>query len=379
MTGSVNGNAGGRWRRRAALAGWGLLVLAVAWASGRRVAEGSGAVTRAYDVRDLLVDPPNFDNAPQLGLRGGSAAAAASKPTPTTQPTATDRAGELAALIRRTIDPATWERRPHEVTALAGQLVVTQTPEVHGRVAEFLRTLREARQVMVTVSAKLITVDESILGRLPSPARERLLAEALPDTGASSAATTAPALTSADDVAALMEVVRSGRGAGATVVTAPQVTVFSGQRAYVVVSNQRAYVRGFTATSRPAGQWAVAPDIGVVDAGAVFDVRAAASADRTSVTLDLRQQVSEVTSMDTTAPTTGPTTGPAGMTIAVEQPSVGVRTFRTAVTIPAGRTVIVTGFSTESRSGKTRTFLLVTPRVAAPPASADEHVFPKPR
>lgn len=375
MTASGDGS-GNPWRRRAALAGWGLLVFAIAWASGRRVAEGPAAVTRVYDVRDLLVEVPDFDNAPQLGFRGsgGGTGKPVSRPTPTTQPTTDARAVELAALVRRSIDPDTWEARPRAVTPLAGQLVVTQTPDVHARVAEFLREMREARQVTVTIAAKLITVDESILRRLPSPTRERLLAEPPAGVGGSATATTGPAPASAEDVAAIMDAVRSGRGAGTSVLTAPQVTLFSGQRAYVMVSNQRAYVADFTATSQPSGQWTVASKTAIVEGGALFDVRAAASADRTSVTLDLRQQVSNVLAMDTTA-----TTGPTGMTIPIQRPSVDLRTLHTALTIPNRRTAIVSAFSTTASSGTTRTFLLVTPTIAAPPASAEDRVFPKPR
>ena len=75
-----------------------------------------------------------------------------------------------------------------------------------------------------------------------------------------------------------------------TLVTAPRLTLFNGQRAYVLVSRQTAYVSDLQPV---VAQQAVAfnPTIGLVQSGVLLDVQATVSSDRKYVTLTLRPQL----------------------------------------------------------------------------------------
>jgi hypothetical protein len=353
-----------------------VLVFAVAWWTGRRAAGPPGPQTRAYDVRDLLVEVSDFDNAPRLGLWRTNA-----PPTPATAPARTldGRMGELIRLVRTSVAADSWERRPLAITPLAGQLVVTQTPEVHARIAELFRGLREARSVQVTVEARFVTADEAAIRRLPGALRARLA----PGPSADAPADATP-LTD-EEVTALTDALRAD--AGTTWFTAPRVTLFSGQRAYVVVSRQRTYSAGVTATRGADGRVTFSPDRGVLEAGAVLDVRATAGADRKSVTLELRPQLATEAGMESQRlPLV-----PGGAPVLFQWPTVDIRALQTTVNVPDRRTLLVSGFGTARLTTGTtapttapaaaqRTFLLVRPTISAPPApDRDQGVFPKPR
>ena len=65
--------------------------------------------TQVYDIRDLINDIPDFDDAPSMAL---SASAAATRPAPTTKsalPLSRQQAVQhVIVLIRETIDPDSW-------------------------------------------------------------------------------------------------------------------------------------------------------------------------------------------------------------------------------------------------------------------------------
>ena len=87
-------------------------------------------VVRAYDIRDLIADAPKG---------------------------ADDRAGRMRAsvaedvinLIEETVASDSWGRsrgKPGFIIEMAGRIVVTQTEENHGQIAEVLEQLREYRR-----------------------------------------------------------------------------------------------------------------------------------------------------------------------------------------------------------------------------------------
>src|SRR5205814_146177 len=78
-----------------------------------------------------------------------------------------------------------------------------------------------------------------------------------------------------------------------SIVTAPRVTLFNGQRAWVLIARQRAYISDLTPV---VGNGVVSfdPTIDVVNSGVLLDVQATVSADRKYVTLTLRPQLAEL-------------------------------------------------------------------------------------
>jgi general secretion pathway protein D len=136
-----------------------------------------------------------------------------------------------------------------------------------------------------------------------------------------------------------------------TLLTAPRVTLFNGQRAYVLVATQRAYVSSLDAVV--GNNTALfEPEIDVVSSGVVLDVQATVSADRKYVTLTLRPQLAQLLNLftfefqqGTTAAAT-PINGfvtsaaPSGL---VQQPEIQITEVRTTVSVPDGGTLLLGG------------------------------------
>lgn len=92
----------------------------------RRVVRGedaAGAVTRVYDVRDLVTRAEKFQRS---GAPSGS----------------TER---ITGLIRGNIDPQSWNTPGNEILELGGQLVITQSAPNQEHVARLLGKLRQVR------------------------------------------------------------------------------------------------------------------------------------------------------------------------------------------------------------------------------------------
>ncbi|KKK76259.1 hypothetical protein LCGC14_2865470, partial [marine sediment metagenome] len=75
--------------------------------------------------------------------------------------------------------------------------------------------------------------------------------------------------------------------------TAPRLTLFNGQRAYVSIADQQAYVAELEPVVGDNAQ-TFRPIVNIISTGTVLDVEGTVSADRRYVTLTLRPQVSEI-------------------------------------------------------------------------------------
>jgi type II secretory pathway component GspD/PulD (secretin) len=136
-----------------------------------------------------------------------------------------------------------------------------------------------------------------------------------------------------------------------TEVTAPRVTLFNGQRAYVLVATQQAYVSNLT-PSVGTGVSAFTPTISIVETGVVLDVQATVSEDRKYVTLTLRPQLSNLLSLASFAFQTGGAntnvvngiiTQNAGLTATIQEPEIQIDEVRTTVSVPDGGTLLLGG------------------------------------
>jgi hypothetical protein len=192
-----------------------LLVFMVAWFTGRQAGVSTSNVTRVYDVRELLVAVPDFDNPPTIGLGGGFRTAAA--PPPATSPSIEQRTADLISLIESYVDRGSWSAPGRAITVMGkGRLLVSHAPETHERVAAFLAELGAARGPTITVEAMIFSLDPAALDRLPPFAREILKSRV------------GRAALSEDEMRRF-----KGELAGApsvSIVSAPRMTVLSGQR-----------------------------------------------------------------------------------------------------------------------------------------------------
>jgi len=146
-------------------------------------------VTSVYDVRDLLIDVPNYqvqDIAQTLnalntggggimaGSQGGGGQttnlnlSSSSGGTQVQQRTSKDLLDEIMKLMTDNVAPESWRGNGGTIGAISellssGQLVVLQTPENQRKIEDLLDKIREKRDIMVTVEARFLTVDRDFL------------------------------------------------------------------------------------------------------------------------------------------------------------------------------------------------------------------------
>ena len=136
-----------------------------------------------------------------------------------------------------------------------------------------------------------------------------------------------------------------------TLVTAPRLTLFNGQRAYVLVSRQTAYVSDLQAV---VAQGAVAfnPTIGLVQSGVLLDVQATVSSDRKYVTLTLRPQLATLLDLlpftfqrcsDHQRRRRGQTSRRNNLIGTIHQPILQITEVNTTVSVPDGGTLLLGG------------------------------------
>lgn len=123
-----------------------------------------------------------------------------------------------------------------------------------------------------------------------------------------------------------------------SVLTAPRLVLFNGQRSWVAVTIQRNYVASLTPTVAVAAA-AAAPVTGTVSAGAVLDVQATVTADKRYVNMTLRPGVTRLINLERFQVTAG---GTAGSTF-VQLPELSVQLIQTTVSVPDGGTLLIGG------------------------------------
>jgi general secretion pathway protein D len=317
-------------------------------------------------------------------LFSGSGAAAATNAGPTRE----ELVESITKLIEDTVATDSWKDNGGSVGALRelqGQLIVTQTPENHRQLVNLLEQLRETRAIQVTVETRFLTVQRNFMqdvgvdlnflfnlnsswskniGTIPVSTPASTFTQA-PSTGVqgsigSSTITPSGLTTSAtylDDFQVQLMVRAVEASVNSSLVTAPRVTLFNGQRAYVLVSIQRAYVSNLTPVVS-TGVSSFAPTIGIVQSGVLLDVQATVSADRKYVTLTLRPQLATLLDLasftfqvgSTASATPTANGGALGIGVAsavpsgiIQEPELQIQQVKTTVSVPDGGTLLLGG------------------------------------
>ena len=369
-------------------------------------------VVRVYDIRDLIVNIPDFTDAPTFSLdasqstgnQGGGGQGlgqgGGGQTTSVTNqlfqnanqlgqnqnrgPTRQDLIDNITKLIEDTVSTDSWKDNGGSVGALReleGQLIVTQTPENHRQLVNLLEQLREERAIQVTVETRFLTVQRNFLedvgvdlnflfnlnsswsskfGTIPvtTPNSNFTLNPSTGVPGSLGGGSTTPtglttSATYLDDfqVQLVMRAVQAS--VTSTVVTAPRITLFNGQRAYVLVATQRSYVSNLVPIVS-TGVSSFSPVPALAQSGVVLDVQATVSADRKYVTLTLRPTLSTLLDLINFTFQTGATQGAVaggglGSTVAVaptgtvQQPELQTTQVRTTVSVPDGGTLLIGG------------------------------------
>jgi general secretion pathway protein D len=363
--------------------------------------------TRVYDIRDLIIDVPDFTDAPkfdlsqqqgnsggtQVGGSGGGGGGGQSGSLfgggggggggATAGPTRQELTEAITKLIEDTVSSDTWKDNggtTGSIRELGGQLIVTQTPENQRALVKLLDQLREQRALQVTIETRFLFVQRNFLdalgvnfnfsfgngtggvaGNVPSPITvtqssssftdAASLGTAVPGNLATEATTPnlSTGITFLSDFQASLVVQATQDEVNSSNLTAPRVTLFNGQRAYVLVSTETAYVSNLTPVVGN-GAAGFTPTISVLQSGVVLDVTATISADRKYVTLTLRPTLSVLQNL-LNFPVAlavgggGTVVGGTSATVSssIQEPEIEITTVRTTVSVPDGGTLLLGG------------------------------------
>jgi type II secretory pathway component GspD/PulD (secretin)/tetratricopeptide (TPR) repeat protein len=415
--------------------------------------------TAVYDIQDLLMEVPNFNDSPTSDLtqtyqRGRRNAADSHEGTWRNVEEENDdrardkdrqaRVNKIVELIQETVAPESWVERGGTIGTireLNGQLVITQNSASQQQIGNLLGKLREQRAIQIAVEARFITVSSHYLEELgmdidvvlnagnagfdfiptgQGPLTDPVLGStallprsfsrigitpatpgqgvAMPQTPAQLAqpfgnpalvpqrgggsgsnfspipiATNTLNLTNPanlgsdvpgsfagqvippafslfgsflDNIQVDFLIRATQADSRTTVLTAPRLVLFNGQRSWVAVTIQQ----GFVSQLDPVvatGAVAQAPQTGVIDSGAVLDVSATVSADRRYVTMTVRPGVTRLLDLQT-IPFSGGAggggfAGGAATPAFIQLPTLSSQRVQTTVSVPDGGTLLIGG------------------------------------
>ncbi|HTL52485.1 MAG TPA: hypothetical protein VL860_07930 [Planctomycetota bacterium] len=123
---------------------------------------------------------------------------------------------------------------------------------------------------------------------------------------------------------------------------APRLTVFNGQRSYVLIGQQTAYISDYNVNGT-----SLDPVISYFLTGAILGVKPNVSHDRRYITLDLEPAVSvpvQLRNIVYTLPGV-----PAALQPIIELPTLELRSLKTTATVPDGGSLVLSGMITDQR------------------------------
>ncbi len=298
-------------------------------------------IIRTYDIRDLIVLVPSFEDAPEFNLdtiasdagSGGQNIFDSGDTDDEDQLPRSELIIRIMDLIRNTVDRDGWRATGginSSMEELSGTLIVNTTAENHKAIAALLSQLREQRALQISLDGRFLLVSQQFLeevgidfditireefGRVTSPIgignNTANLATAQPTavglTPLAPAAFPAAFLSDTaggpisfiiDDIQLDLLIRATQQDQRSLIVNTPRLTFFNGQRAYITVARQQAFVSDL----EPVGSGdaiAFDPEIDVVSDGVVLDVEGTISADRRYVTLTVRPSLAQLQGMAT--------------------------------------------------------------------------------
>lgn len=322
------------------------------------VIDAGDVVTRLYDPRDLLIEVPNFVPFNLLSV-DRSTSQPSSNPSAPPARTRQEVIRDAMRLISNSVDPKSWQQNGGTIGSireLSGQFIITQSPTNHALIQKKLEEIRIERGVQIVVEVRIIGA-ESVQKVLRQTG---LFWKSIPGNEAA----LWPEFLDASRTAAIVKAVRADPSGA--IITAPRMTLFDKQRAYVLVSRQAAYVKAFEkkiSATQPAGWFD--PVIGIADTGILLDCQATADASRKNVTLALRPKRTSLVDL-TPAPWSG--APPDRTDLIVQVPHISELSLDTSVTVPDKSTAVFrvrakrTPAATQP-SDEPTVLILATPRI----------------
>lgn len=414
-----------------------------------------------YDINDLLMEVPNFNDAPMPDLADATrknVPRAEKAQSPWNGEKSSDapedpmdldrrrRVAEIIQLIQDNVAPHSWRDRGGTVghiSEINGQLVITQNSSAQRAIGDLLGKLREQRAIQIAVEARFITVSSHYLEELgmdldiilnsgnagfdfipgaSGPLTDPVLGNALllprsfsrlgftPNTPALGTGTARPGAVNPvpqpygqpflvpqqqggggsqmspvpmvnrisqftdpanlgsdvpgsfagqqlppalsifgsflDNIQVDFLIRATQADSRTTVLTAPQLVLFNGQRSWVAVTIQQNFVSQLNPVVA-TGAVAQAPVTGTIDSGAVLDVNATVTADKRYVTMTLRPGVTRLLDLQTIPFSGGGAGGGFGggtaLNAFIQLPTLSSQRVQTTVSVPDGGTLLIGG------------------------------------
>jgi len=346
--------------------------------------EVQGDVTlRLYTITDLLSPVEDFPG-PELTFSGGAAGGGGGFDV------FGDAGGDAVALapedvmdfIRASVATDSWGVGAAAMEARqGGTLFISQTPEVHGQIEQLLANLRAQSSLQVNVKLRVLDVTKAFIEEIgiqwqDLPTNQGMLASTTQDgfTRINSDTLAFSRTSNALPSNAALTAIPGGTGLNvessynltnmfntpqlnfmlsalelendATVLNAPEITLFNGQRGNYQFISQFAFISDYQIeTGGGAGTYD--PVIEVLNLGDIIDVRPLVSADRKYITMEMRPTsrllagtfVETIFAVTTLADVVLPLQFP------IELPNVEVRSVRTSITIPDQGSLLIGGFT----------------------------------
>ncbi len=332
------------------------------------------AVTKVYDVRGLIFNPPNFTSAPEFDLNsalsntssGGSSGGAQSATTLFSdegigdQPTRMESIDQLITLIQDTVghqaDWAAYGGNLGSVRELSGNLIIRATPARHKDIADLLARMSEGQDRMISVEARYILVKSRVLEDLIKKNEGEFIIPA-------------------DKLEAFLTAAGSAENGSKSLGT-NRLVMFNGQRTHLTAWSQKAFLSDVEPVS--GGDAGLDPTLSVQESGAQIDVEATVAQGGKSIVMTFRGAVvTGIKAHESPIPSGGVDRGASVQaTTKVEQgqkevvvdgdvmpgkrtgaayakliaPEQDLVTYRTSVSIPNGGAVLMTGASVMIKS-----------------------------
>jgi hypothetical protein len=271
-------------------------------------------VDRVYDIRDALVVVPDLTDAPALGIHDPPAANA--PPAGPKGKTQAELTAEVIDLVRSLAPPRELAGGRIADTG-QGQLIVRATPAGQAAIAATIEQLRQRHMPQTIVEAQVIRPDAKAMEKLAAdaPALARKLKLASFDGGLRAGTP----LTAAE-----VEALRAAEG-----FACPRITLFSGQRGYVLTATQRAFVAAITPDLKP--------QVKTIESGVVLDARATPTPDGRFVALAGQVRHCVLHAM---ADAPAPNAPPNRKDLVIQVPDYETQTVRANAVLPDGGWVL---------------------------------------
>lgn len=130
-----------------------------------------------YDVRDLIVEVPNYDNAPEFDLNtilqssrgGGGQSPFTENDEDIVRVPFEERMDEMKDMLMDLVDPEGWQDKGGDTGRIYdwnGQLVIVNTPANHREIRGLLSQLRAVRAMQINVETRFLLVSQDFFEQI---------------------------------------------------------------------------------------------------------------------------------------------------------------------------------------------------------------------